>query len=37
MFFREIIAAYCENHMELSGQNSEIFNVEADGTFTAAF
>jgi hypothetical protein len=38
MLFREIIATYCENHMEhiitLCGQNVEFLNVTADGTCT---
>jgi hypothetical protein len=37
MLFREIIAVYCENHMEhinaLCGQNSEFFNVKSGGTY----
>jgi hypothetical protein len=38
MLFGEAIAVYCENHMEhtytLSGQNAEIFNVKAGGTYS---
>jgi hypothetical protein len=37
MLFREIIAVYCENHMErtntLCGQNAYIFNVKDGGTY----
>jgi hypothetical protein len=37
MLFREIIAVYCENHMEHinthCGQNAEFTNVKAGGTY----
>jgi hypothetical protein len=38
MLFREMIAVYCENHMEhintLCGQNAKLFNVKTGGTYT---
>jgi hypothetical protein len=38
MLFKEIIAIYCENHMEhtntLCGQNAEFLYVQAGGTYS---
>jgi hypothetical protein len=38
MFFREIIAVYCENHMKHSnrtcGKNEAFLNVQKDGIYS---
>jgi hypothetical protein len=38
MLFGEIVAVYCENHMEhtntLCGQNAEFWCVKAGGTYS---
>jgi hypothetical protein len=38
MLFREVLAVYCENHMEHidapCGQNVEFLNVKSGGTYS---
>jgi hypothetical protein len=40
MLFSDVIAVYCKNRIKhtnkLCGQNAELFNVKARGTYSAA-